>query len=374
MVPLESNQIFSQLAPGELAPIKQAMRQRRFNPGQTVFKEGDAGDGAYVVESGSVEISVVVGSQDERKVFAVEGPGGLFGEMAIVDDQPRSASAIARDHAVVCFVPRETILEAMRGSPRFMSSLMQGITRRLRDFNHQYVQETIQTERLALVGRFTRSIIHDLKNPLSVITVALDTAASDQSTSYMRQLARSRALKQIDRILNLVNEVFEFTRSSNSNPSLTPARYDRLVDHLLDELQPELELRGVRLKLVNDPPAERVMLNAARLSRVFHNLFVNAMDAMRGPDMVVALEFAVRDGRILTTVSDNGPGIAPEVADTLFTAFVTHGKPNGTGLGLSICKRIVEDHRGEIWAGPAPGGGAAFTFALPISPAVPAGP
>ena len=106
----------------------------------------------YVVQSGQVEISVLVGSQGERKVFALEGPGALFGEMAIVDDQPRSASALARGQTEVCFISRETMLGAMAHSAEFMTSLMQGITRRLREFNHQYVQETIQTERLALAS------------------------------------------------------------------------------------------------------------------------------------------------------------------------------------------------------------------------------
>ncbi len=370
MIPLESSKILSQLTPEEFDRVNQSMQERTFASGQAVFREGDAGDGMYVVKSGSVEISVVVGSQGERKVFSREGPGALFGELAIVDHQPRSASALAGEDTVVYFIPREATLEAMARSPKFMTSLMQGITHRLREFNHQYVYETLQTERLALVGRFTRSIIHDLKNPLSVISVALDTAASEQSTPEQRQLARVRSLKQIDRITNLVNEVFEFTRSGDTKFVLAQARYDRLVDQVIDELRPELELRGVTLKLATQPPEARLAMNTARLARVFHNLFANAADAMpRGGE--VTLDFVVREDRVITTVTDSGPGIAPEVAASLFNAFVTHGKPNGTGLGLSICRRIIEDHHGEISGGNAPGGGARFTFSLPIAPAMP---
>jgi len=367
MIPLESSKILSQLTPVEFEQVTKSMRERTLATGQAIFREGDAGDGMYVVKSGCVEISVVVGSQGERKVFSREGPGALFGELAIVDNQPRSASAIAAGDTVVYFFPREVMLDAMARSPRFMTSLMQGITHRLREFNHQYVYETLQTERLALVGRFTRSIIHDLKNPLSVISVALDTAADEAATPEQRRLARSRGLKQIDRILNLVNEVFEFTRSGDTKFVLAPVRYDRLVGQIVDELRPELELRGVTLKLAGAPPEARVAMNVARLSRVFHNLFTNAAEAMPGGGEV-SLDFALRDGRVETVVADTGPGIAPEVASTLFTAFVTHGKPNGTGLGLSICKRIIEDHHGEIWAGRAPGSGAAFTFSLPVTP------
>ena len=113
MVPLESSQILSQLPPTELEALKRTMTEHVFTTGRTIFKEGDAGDGIYVVKSGEVEISVVVGSQGERKRFAREGPGALFGEMAMVDNQPRSASATAAAETSVYFIPRESLLEAM---------------------------------------------------------------------------------------------------------------------------------------------------------------------------------------------------------------------------------------------------------------------
>jgi two-component system sensor kinase FixL len=70
----------------------------------------------------------------------------------------------------------------------------------------------------------------------------------------------------------------------------------------------------------------------------------------------------------MTSVTDTGPGIAPEIAGKLFEAFVTFGKPNGTGLGLSICQRIVEDHRGRISCENSPDGGACFKVSLPVIP------
>ena len=66
-------------------------------------------------------------------------------------------------------------------------------------------------------------------------------------------------------------------------------------------------------------------------------------------------------------VADTGRGIAPEVAQSLFRPFATHGKAHGTGLGLTICKKIVEDHGGRIWARSEPGKGATFLFTLPLA-------
>lgn len=365
MVPFEANVVFHQLPPAEMAKIKESTEERAFTSGQVIFKEGDAGDGICVIKSGAVEISVVVGNQGERKIFAREGPGALFGEMAIVDNQPRSASAIACEETVVYFIPRQAMLEAMGRSPEFTTRLMQGITQRLREFNHQYVDEVLQTERLALVGRFTRSIIHDLKNPLNIIGIAADMVAGENATPEMRKNGRDRIRKQINRISALVNEVVEFTRSRTSTFVLVPIEFDRLVKQALHELGREMQLSAVEIQLESDPPAVKVPGNLDRLLRVFHNLCGNAAEAMVEGGRI-RFAFKIEDNQVVTTVSDTGPGISPEIADRLFTAFVTHGKPNGTGLGLSICRRIIEDHRGQITAHNCPEGGAQFVFTLPV--------
>ena len=80
-----------------------------------------------------------------------------------------------------------------------------------------------------------------------------------------------------------------------------------------------------------------------------------------------SVAFAQAPEGLATEVEDTGKGIAPEIADRLFQAFATYGKANGTGLGLSICKKIVQDHKGKIYArNSTKGGGAVFGFTLPI--------
>lgn len=365
MVALESSKIFDHLKPEEMDLVRETMITRDYASGEAVFREGDAGDGIYVIQSGQVEISVVVGSEGERKVFAHEGAGALFGEIAMIDDRPRSASAITTQESEICFIPRDRLLDVMELSPKFTRALVQGITHRLREFNHQYVEEVLQSERLALVGRFTRSIVHDLKNPLNIIGIAADLGAMENGTPASRESARSRIRKQINRISSLVNEVVEFTRNSNTTFILALVDYGTLVGQIVDELRSEMALRSVAIEFVNDAPAVWLAVNPDRLARVFHNLFFNASEAMPEGG-VISVEFDVRDKKLVTTISDDGEGVPPELIDQLFTPFVTHGKMHGTGLGLSICKRIVEDHRGQIWAEKNAKRGAAFSFTLPL--------
>jgi signal transduction histidine kinase len=109
-----------------------------------------------------------------------------------------------------------------------------------------------------------------------------------------------------------------------------------------------------------------VQINPRRLARVFHNLIGNAADAM--PDGgKVRLSFSINsEPSVVTELRDTGKGIPPQMLDRLFQAFATHGKANGIGLGLSICKKIIQDHKGTVFARNAPEGGAVFGFTLPI--------
>ena len=98
----------------------------------------------------------------------------------------------------------------------------------------------------------------------------------------------------------------------------------------------------------------------------FYNLIHNATDVIKRPAARLILRFRIEGKNVVTEIEDTGPGIAPEIADRLFDAFATFGKAHGTGLGLSICKKIVEDHRGRIYARNEPGRGAIFCFVLPV--------
>lgn len=363
MVTLETSKLFSQLPPAELAALGERAEERRFPAGQDIFKEGDAGDGVYVVRRGAVQISAFVG-QGERRVFSRVLPGDVFGEMTLLDNQPRSACATAEQETTVYFVPREAMVELLRRSPELSMKLVQEISSRLREFNRQYLREVLQAERMALVGRFAASIVHDLKNPLAIISVAAEMACMETATAEARRTALGRISSQIDRITHLVNDILEFTRGTPIATTFSECSYDEFVCSQVQEFQQEVGLKAVRIEYANAPPAVRLPLNSPRLARVFHNLIANAVDAMPAGG-AIKLRFRVTDQDVTTEIEDTGPGIPAEVADRLFDAFVTHGKPRGTGLGLSIAKRIIEEHGGTIAARNQPGGGAVFAFSLP---------
>ena len=174
----------------------------------------------------------------------------------------------------------------------------------------------------------------------------------------------SSRTRQIERITYLVNDILDFTRGASSTMALLPMDYAAYIGSLLQEFQPEVESRKVALQCESDAPNVKVPMNPKRLSRVFHNLIGNAVDAMPQGGKI-RLAFSTTSGAVVTEIRDSGPGIQPEILDKLFDPFVTYGKVRGTGLGLSICRRIIEEHGGKISAGNHPNGGAVFRFSLP---------
>jgi signal transduction histidine kinase len=346
--------------------INTCVQAGSFRMNQEIFKEGDQGDGLYVVRDGVVEISGLVDGS-VRLVFSQVGPGDIFGEMAVIEDKPRSACAVAKVDVSVYFIPRAKMLALIKRSPVLALALLREISHRLREFNRQYLREVLQAERLAIVGRFARSIVHDLKNPLNVIGLTAEMAGMDEASPQMRQQAAERIRVQVERISELIGEILDFTQDSQSDFVLTPFDYGVFVNRLLDELGPEAALKSVTLELANPPPSVEVFIDPKRLRRVFCNLVHNATDAMPEGGKIL-LRFHATDTELVTEVEDAGPGIAIEIAGQLFQVFATHGKVHGTGLGLSICKRIIEDHHGWIAARNAPGRGAVFSFGLPRRP------
>ncbi len=361
---LEESKLFSGLSAAELDLVRSNSEVREVPANHVVFKEGDPGDGIYVVVDGTVQISALVG-QEERGVLGRIGPGDFFGEMAVLDDEPRSATATTETASKLVFIPREKLLQMLEKSPRLSVRLVREFSLRMREFNKRYIQEVLQAERLALVGRFARTIVHDFKNPLNIIGLSAELVNMEKASPEMRLTATGRIRKQVDRLNDMISELLEFTRGPRSGVALAQANYGEFVQKIVAEVAPDIEPRKVKLFVRGEIPEAIVPLDPKRMHHVFTNLIHNAVDAMpQGGE--VSISVAVKDGEVVTEVADTGTGIAPEIAEKMFEAFSTFGKAKGTGLGLSICKRIIDDHRGWIRARNGEGTGAIFSFGLPL--------
>jgi signal transduction histidine kinase len=349
----------------ELDALHPAGRPCLFRAGEVIFHAGDPGNGFYVIESGRVQILAAFGGSEPR-VLATISAGDFFGEMAVLDDAPRSATAKAETDTRATFLSREELLDLLDRQPRLALNLIREFSNRIRALNRKYVDEIIQAERLALIGRFAATIVHDFKNPLTIIGLASELACAEDTPPVLRAKAHDKISRQVERMANMLQELIEFSRPTGHRATLRGTNFARYMEPLAEELRQELADRRVKLVLSEPPPQTEVRLDPTRLSRLFYNLLNNAVEAMPGGGRI-QMRFVEHPNDLQIDVEDTGSGIAEAIAPTLFQPFATHGKPNGTGLGLSICKRIVEDHGGRIWVASQPGKGATFSFTLPLA-------
>ena len=355
---------FTDVLRQELSERECAAHLRQFRAGETIFAAGDVGDGLYVIESGRVQIAAMVDRTESRPLASI-GPGDFFGEMAVLDDAPRSATATAETDTKAFYLSRDEMLQLLKRHPGLALTLIREFSARMRAVNKKYLDEIIQGERLAVVGRSAHTIVHDFKNPLIVIGLAAEVAGGAATPPSVRQKARDSISRQVDRMSHMLNELIEFARPTGRQPAMSVVVFAPYLKGLVTELREEIAAHHVTLELANPPPEIEVSIEPNRLARVFYNLVHNAVEAMPAGGKIT-LHFLVKGRELRVDVSDTGSGIAPGIAKKLFEPFATHGKAQGTGLGLSICKRIVEDHGGRIWALSGSGKRATFSFTLAL--------
>ena len=364
---LEAIPLFRQLNQAELKALRLIAQERKVAAGQAIFHEGDPGDGVYFVKAGAVEIS---GGTTERHVFSRLGPGEIFGEMSVIEHRPRSATASCPVDSEVYYLPRGEMLPFIERSPTLAFNLLQQISHRLREFNQLHLRELVEAESLALIGKFAQGIVHDLKNPLSIISLSAEMFDMQSVSPEARAKSQQRIRKQVERVSDMVCDILIYSDTNKKRREdtarLKPADYQAFILELIPDLRSEAELRSTLIEVENVPPGIMVRFDPGRLSRVFFNLVGNATGIMLEGGRIF-IRFKFNGDGVTTEIEDTGPGIAPEIAERIFQPFATYGKTSGTGLGLSICKKIIEDHGGTITARSEPGRGAVFAFALPVA-------
>jgi len=240
----------------------------------------------------------------------------------------------------------------------------------MRAVNQKFVNEIVHATRLTAVGQFAGTIVHDFKNPLTVISLAAELACHQATSHASRQKARQRIMRQVDSMTAMLDELIEYTRPTGRRIALARLDLAGYILPLVDEINGEVTDRGFKVEAIDVPAGLDVRIEPPRISRLFRNLINNSLDEMPNGGKIM-LSFAAANGELQVNVEDTGKGIAPEIITQLFQPFATHGKAHGTGLGLSICKKIVEDHGGRIWAHSEPGRGAVFSFTLPLAAEAP---
>lgn len=218
-------------------------------------------------------------------------------------------------------------------------------------------------ERLASLGRLSAGIAHEVRNPLTGVSLLLDELHDRLLSQPADQVLIRRALQEIERLEGLITELLNFASLPQSR--LEPGELAGVLRDTFFLVEKQCRRAGVALdlRLEEVPPFP---LDAARLKQAFLNLLTNALEAMPAGG-TLTVEAGVREGQARVVFRDTGEGIAPGRVPLIFEPFYTC-KEGGTGLGLSITHNIVSEHGGRIEVESRPGEGSAFTLWFPLPP------
>ena len=217
--------------------------------------------------------------------------------------------------------------------------------------------------RLASIGQMIAGMLHDLRTPLTVISGYAEMLG-DENDKTVRMKFTQSIMAQIDHVTAMQAETLAFVRGERSLFKRKVFLHLYLRE-LQEQLEQELSAAPMPIELKMEPAyTGTAKFDEKKVSRALFNLVRNAIDAM--PDGGKFTFHCSRDGdSLIFRVTDNGPGIPPEIADRLFESFVTSGKKNGTGLGLALVKTIAEEHEGSVSFKSKPGKGTTFEMRLP---------
>ena len=352
---------FRSLSGSDIQQIQTVCKEEKFESGQIVFTEGTAADKFYIVLQGLVEIWKDYHNQD-RELLAVDGPGQMFGEMALIDDLPRSATVIAKEPSRLLSISRDDFNRIMRENSSIAFSIMKSVSSIIRKSNEKFTDslrernreleiacqklkkaqdELLRAERLSTIGRFSSLILHDIRNPLSALQLYAEMILLDPDNKSQITANSKKIIHGAECLNRLANDLLDYSRGE-IKLNLSEVNLKEFISRFV---QSNIETFGgrnisVQSEVLFEGP---VILDVERMFRVLTNLATNAYKAM--PDGGV-FSICVRkmERPLVLEVADTGVGMTEEIQIKIFDPFFSASDDGGTGLGMCIVKNIVESH------------------------------
>ena len=231
--------------------------------------------------------------------------------------------------------------------------------------------ELLKAQRDAAWGEVARRLAHEIKNPLTPIQLSaerirnkyLSTVDPEQRETLDR--STRTIVQQVEAMKTMVNAFAEYAQPAPLQLLLID------INQLVTDSVEFFRSAAAPIKLLTDLDAAlgQTRADPNALRQVLNNLVINAQDALESDsgEVIISTRLNESTQRISLTVHDNGSGFDPQAIDRIFEPYVT-SKEKGSGLGLAICRRIIEEHGGNIRATNLPNSGAAVIISLPLRP------
>lgn len=378
---IKDTSIFCKLSDEEISKIAEITIERSYKINEIIFRENEVADAFYIIVKGIVQI-LKSGEAEQQEILAEKDDKKIFGEMAVVDELPRSATIKAKTDLVVLKIDKTSFQSLLKSYPNISIEVARNICQTVRTTNSNYItdlekrnkqleiaytklkktqDELIRAEKLSVIGKFASLIIHDIKNPMSNIRAYAELIKIGNPDNSKIQKSTGVIMSEVDRLTKMTSELLEFSRGE-LNLNKTPVNFAAFIENHLDTVRENLKNKNIKI-LFTEKTDTVIVIDSEKISRVFYNLVSNSADAILSGGTII-VKLIEEDKFLKWIIQDNGCGMEQDVLQKIFEPFYTN-KKKGTGLGMAIVKSIIESHNGIIKVFSKKDAGTKFEIYLP---------
>lgn len=369
--------LFQDLADERLKELAAVGKTVAWAANQTVFSEGDGPDNLYVILNGRVKV-FRQGADGDDVVLGTLTKGDCFGEMALFDQAPRSASVVALDQCEFFVLGRTAFLDLLSQSPGLISEALAGISGKVRATNEKLLLEIVEKqalrvamerERYRSLAQMVAGVAHEINTPLGIVNTAVSVLAEsltpervaalapDGNSDEARELQENipEALRLIAGNLARASKLVQ-TFKNLSVSQITDVREKQdlflLVDEIVGLYKPRARKANLQVEIQDRLAAGRKEWDGypGYLSQILLNLLSNAEryaypEGQGGRvEVILTADNEGKQPSYTLTVRDFGAGIDAADLPRVSEAFFTTGRERGgTGLGMAIVHNLVTD-------------------------------
>lgn len=380
---LKNTSLFSALSDKALEAIAPKFIPKNFASGAVIFDDGSSDtDGMFVIVKGAIKIYKNISNEEDRQqAVAVLKAGSFFGEMALMDEETRSAGAMAMEDCELLFLSKESfkkiISENLETAHAILTQISKVMSKRLRDTNNLF-REVVgwgyraRKEVRDLKSNFLSTISHELRTPIHSIqgfsSLMRDAGEIDKETQskFVEVI-----LSESKRLADLINDLIALAEMEYGAIVLErqPCNLKDIVESAAEAYKDDAGEKKIVCTMNIPAGLPMVLLDGNRMKEAVGHLFENAIK-FTPYEGRVTVDVKVEPQSVDILVSDTGRGIPAKFVDRIFDKFYQVDQSNtrdveGAGIGLTLALHIVDLHGGTISVASKEGQGSTFKISLP---------
>jgi len=365
---------FNGLTREELQEMSVATRICAYPPGHVLCREGAYEEVFYIIADGNAAICKNISEQDGERLLRIAGKGDLVGEMALIQNVPRSATVRTTTECTVLEMKKKDFETLLSRSPSMAINIIRTTLDRIRENDQMAIQVMQNTNKmLHHLDRnkleFIQVAAHELRTPLTVLKGYVNVLHSfiDTKTNPALNEVMDGIIKGADRMHEVVNAMLDVTRIDSDTLKINPVPVPlkRIINELAGDFANTSAERNIILDIVIDSDTPTINADPSLIQKALYHLIINA------------IKYTPDGGKVtlrsrLVMLEDNAPGVELGIIDTgvgldaehhelVFEKFYQVGdvafhssgktsfKGGGAGLGLAIVRGVARAHGGKVW-------------------------